>query len=43
MKRWRCTRCGYIHIGDSPPEVCPMPDCGAPAEEFEEIMEELVP
>lgn len=33
MKKWRCTRCGYIHEGDTPPEVCPI--CGAPKDMFE--------
>ncbi len=26
MKKWRCTACGYIHTGDTPPEQCPK--CG---------------
>lgn len=38
MKKWKCTVCGYIHEGDTPPEVCPL--CKAPAEKFEEIVEE---
>ncbi len=33
MKKWRCTVCGYIHVGDQPPEKCPM--CGSPKEKFE--------
>lgn len=32
MKKWKCTVCGYIHIGDEPPEKCPV--CGAPKEKF---------
>lgn len=32
MKKWRCTVCGYIHEGDTPPEKCPR--CGAPKEKF---------
>lgn len=32
QKRWRCTVCGYIHTGDTPPEVCPV--CGVGAEKF---------
>lgn len=24
MKRFKCKECGYIHIGDEPPEVCPV-------------------
>lgn len=27
MKQWKCTVCGYIHKGDTPPEKCPV--CGA--------------
>ena len=38
MKKWRCTICGYIHEGDTPPEECPL--CKAPAEMFEEVVEE---
>lgn len=36
-KKWRCTVCGYIHTGDTPPEKCPV--CKAPAEKFVEIEE----
>ena len=32
---WRCTVCGYIHEGDTPPEKCPV--CGVGAEKFEKI------
>ena len=38
MKKWRCTVCGYIHVGDEPPETCPV--CGADKSKFEEIIEE---
>ena len=38
MKKWRCTVCGYIHEGDSPPEKCPV--CGAEKEKFTEIKKE---
>lgn len=24
MKKWRCTTCGHIHTGDTPPEQCPV-------------------
>ena len=24
VPKWRCTACGYIHHGDSPPEKCPV-------------------
>ncbi|EKE04644.1 MAG: Rubredoxin-type Fe(Cys)4 protein [uncultured bacterium] len=37
MKSWRCTVCGYIHQGDTPPEQCPR--CKAPKEKFVEIIE----
>ena len=32
-QRWRCTVCGYIHIGPEPPEICPV--CGADRSKFE--------
>lgn len=32
-KAWRCAICGYVHTGQTPPEMCPI--CGAPAEVFE--------
>jgi rubrerythrin len=35
MKRWKCSVCGYIHVGDEPPDVCPI--CGAPREKFVEL------
>jgi Na+-transporting NADH:ubiquinone oxidoreductase subunit C len=38
MKKYRCKICGYIHEGDTPPEVCPV--CKAPASEFEEVKPE---
>ena len=34
MKKCVCTICGYVHEGDAPPDKCPQ--CGAPAEKFEE-------
>lgn len=40
-KRWRCRVCGYVHTGDSPPDVCPV--CGAGAEFFELLPEEASP
>jgi len=33
MGEWECTRCGYIRIGEQPPDMCP--ECGATALEFE--------
>ena len=38
MKKWKCTVCGYIHKGDSPPENCPV--CNAPSSKFIELVEE---
>ncbi|MBW1835558.1 MAG: rubredoxin [Deltaproteobacteria bacterium] len=35
MKKWECTVCGYIHIGDEPPEKCPQ--CGADRSKFIEV------
>ena len=33
-KRWICSVCGYEHVGDNPPEKCPV--CGQPASVFKE-------
>ncbi len=38
MKKFRCTVCGYIHEGDTPPERCPQ--CKVPASKFVEIVED---
>ena len=35
MKKWRCTVCGYIHQGETPPDVCPV--CGVGPEFFEPV------
>ncbi|MFZ5942947.1 MAG: flavin reductase [Bacillota bacterium] len=32
-KRWRCTVCNYIHVGEEPPGKCPV--CGVGPEFFE--------
>lgn len=40
MKKWVCTVCGYVHEGDTPPEVCPI--CKQPASKFKEQTEEKV-
>lgn len=37
-KRYRCSVCGYIHIGSAPPEICPV--CGAPSSAFEQLENE---
>lgn len=34
MKRFVCGICGYVHVGNEPPEKCPQ--CGAPREKFSE-------
>ena len=34
MKKFVCTVCGYVHEGDSAPEMCPI--CKAPADKFKE-------
>ena len=36
-KKWRCTVCGYIHVGDEPPDICPV--CGSGKDAFEEVIE----
>ncbi|MDF2675203.1 MAG: rbr3A [Clostridiales bacterium] len=37
MKKFVCSVCGYVHEGDSAPAKCPQ--CGAPAEKFNEKKE----
>lgn len=32
MKKYICSVCGYVHVGNEPPEKCPQ--CGAPKEKF---------
>lgn len=41
MKKWVCRVCGYVHIGDEPPAVCPV--CGVGPEEFEPAGEAEAP
>lgn len=36
--KWRCLVCGYIHEGETPPDVCPV--CGVDSSYFEKIEEE---
>lgn len=36
-KAWRCSVCGYVHRGETPPEFCPV--CGVPRSEFEPYTE----
>lgn len=33
-KKWVCPVCGYEHVGDTPPETCPL--CGQPASAFKQ-------
>jgi flavin reductase (DIM6/NTAB) family NADH-FMN oxidoreductase RutF len=35
MKKFKCTVCGHIHVGDSPPKKCPV--CGSPRKKFIEV------
>lgn len=37
MKKWTCTVCGYVHEGDTPPEICPQ--CKVGREKFVEVKE----
>ena len=36
-KKWVCTVCGYVHEGDTPPEVCPV--CKVPGSKFTEMVD----
>ncbi len=38
---WRCSVCGYVHQGASPPDVCPI--CGASRDDFEPYVDETRP
>jgi PAS domain S-box-containing protein len=31
-RRWKCSVCGYVHVGDEPPAICPV--CGADRSQF---------
>ena len=35
---WKCSVCGYVHMGDEAPQICPK--CGAPKEKFVVLTEE---
>ena len=37
---WRCRNCGYVHEGDTAPELCPA--CIHPQAHFEVFMEKLL-
>ena len=32
---WVCTICGFVYVGDTPPELCPV--CKVPAWKFEKV------
>lgn len=36
-KKWKCTVCGYIHVGNEAPDECPQ--CKQPSEKFTELVE----
>ena len=38
MAKWKCTVCGYIYEGDTPPETCPV--CKQPKDKFVKLEEE---
>ena len=37
MKKWIGPVCGYVHEGDTPPEVCPV--CKVPGSKFTEMVD----
>lgn len=39
MKKFVCTVCGYIHEGNTPPEICPV--CKVGADKFIEMADDL--
>ena len=39
MAKWVCPVCGYVHEGDTPPEVCPV--CQVAGDKFKKQGEEL--
>ncbi|GAA0078578.1 NADH peroxidase [Clostridium sp. CTA-5] len=39
MKKFVCTVCGYIHEGDTPPEICPV--CKVGSDKFIEMKEDM--
>ena len=41
MKKFVCAVCGYVHVGNEPPEKCPQ--CSAPKEKFSEKKEGAMP
>ncbi|MBC2397531.1 FAD-dependent oxidoreductase [Clostridium tetanomorphum] len=39
-KKWKCLICGVSFDGDNPPGICPV--CGAPADQFVEVLEDTI-
>ncbi len=37
-KKWRCRICGYVVVGEKPPNICPV--CGALENDFVEVKDE---
>jgi rubredoxin/uncharacterized membrane protein len=37
MVKWRCLICQYVHIGDTPPDICPV--CSAGKDKFVKVEE----
>jgi rubrerythrin len=35
MKKWKCLVCGFVHMGGTPPDRCPV--CGVGAKRFVEL------
>ena len=35
--KWVCRICGYVHEGDTPPEICPL--CKHPSTDFDKVVE----
>ena len=39
MKKFVCIVCGYIHTGDSPPDICPI--CKVSSDKFKELTDDM--
>lgn len=39
MKKFVCTVCGYIHTGDTPPDICPI--CKVGSDKFKELTDDM--
>ncbi len=40
MAKWVCKVCGYVHEGDTPPEVCPI--CKVSVDKFEKVKKKKI-